>query len=154
MKLRFLINGSEGNAGSIIKKAAEKCGDEAAQKVISKSTRITNVLRNNALQVLSGTRSGRLYKRPGTTERKESNYYRASAPGEPPAVRTGKLRQAWNPYVKVEGSGLNATLTAGIESGVPYAEYLEKGTSKMAPRPYVDRIKEKAAPEIERILNE
>ncbi|MDO4426159.1 MAG: hypothetical protein Q4D17_10400 [Planctomycetia bacterium] len=121
---------------------------------MSKSVRIVNVLKNNALQVLRGTRSGRQYKKPGTIRRVASNYYRASAPGEPPAVRTGDLMKEWNPYVSVEGSGLNARILAGIESRMPYAEYLEHGTSRMAPRPYVERIKEKALPEVKRILSD
>ena len=44
--------------------------------------------------------------------------------------------------------------TAYIESQVPYAGYLENGTSKMAARPYVEKIKEKALPEIESIFSE
>ena len=45
-------------------------------------------------------------------------------------------------------------VTSYIESNTPYAGYLENGTGKMAARPYVDRIKEKAQPEIDKILNE
>ncbi len=45
-------------------------------------------------------------------------------------------------------------MTAVLESGEKYAAALEKGTSKMAPRPFVERIKEKAMPEIEKIYRE
>lgn len=154
MNIKFLINGADVTPGSVIRKVADECTEEVSQKLVSKSVRIVNVLRNNALKVLSGTRSGRQYKKPGTIRRVASNYYRASAPGEPPAVRTGMLREKWNPYVSVEGSGLNARILAGIESRMPYAEYLEHGTSRMAPRPYVERIKEKALPEVKRILSD
>jgi hypothetical protein len=35
-----------------------------------------------------------------------------------------------------------------MESGMNYAGYLEKGTRKMAARPFVDKIGEKAKPKI------
>jgi hypothetical protein len=35
-----------------------------------------------------------------------------------------------------------------------YAGYLEHGTSKMAARPYVEKIKEDAMPEVRRIFGE
>mgnify|MGYP006987796032 CR=1 FL=1 len=35
-----------------------------------------------------------------------------------------------------------------------YAGYLENGTKKMTARPFVDKIKEKATPEIEKIYKE
>lgn len=154
MKIRFLVNGKEINPGDAVRKAAQDKIEDIDRQVLSRVVRVTNVLRNSALKVLSGTRSGRTYKRPGTTRKVKSNYYRASAPGEPPAVRTGNLRQNWNPFTAIESSGSGSTVLAGIESGEKYAGYLENGTSRMAPRPYVDRIKEDAKPEIERIFSE
>lgn len=150
MKIRFMVNGSEIDPGKAIRKAAEERIEDIDKQVLSRVVRVTNALRNSALKVLGGTRSGRRYKRPGTM----NSYYQASAPGEPPAVRTGNLRQNWNPYTAVESGGAGSTVLAGLESGEKYAGYLEKGTSKMAPRPYVDRIKEDAKPEIERIFSE
>ena len=43
---------------------------------------------------------------------------------------------------------------AVLESGEKYASMLENGTSKIAPRPFVDKIKEKAEPEIRKIYGE
>lgn len=51
------------------------------------------------------------------------------------------------------GSG-GVQITAVLESEQHYAGYLENGTSKMAPRPYKDKITEKATPEIVAIYNE
>ena len=65
-----------------------------------------------------------------------------SAPGSPPGVRSGNLRRNWNMYSS--GGGGN-----GIYSG-----YLEHGTSKMAARPYVEKIKETAMPEILALFSE
>lgn len=103
-------------------------------------------LRNASLEVLRGKRGGRLYRRAGYKRR-----YRASAPGEPPAVRTGTLRRSWRPlYIGDERQN------PAIESSVPYADYMEDGTpgGKIAPRPYEEKIKEKAMPKIREIYGE
>lgn len=44
-------------------------------------------------------------------------------------IRTGKLRES----IRRAGSGLHAT----VEVGVPYASYVEYGTSRMGARPYL-----------------
>ena len=103
-------------------------------------------LRNASLEVLRGKRGGRLYRRAGYKRR-----YRASAPGEPPALRTGTLRRSWRPlYIGDERQN------PAIESSVPYADYMEDGTpgGKIAPRPFAERIIEKARPKIEAIYDE
>lgn len=124
-----------------------------------------NELRNSALMVLRGQRSGRRYKVPGTYRRqrdksdgkmKRGRYYTASAPGEPPAVRTGTFRNSWQPTAKkVFGSYISriesdATTDNGRHN---LGEVLEDGTSRMAPRPYQDRILEHAEPKIVRIYS-
>lgn len=55
-----------------------------------------------------------------------------------------------------EGStaGGGVQIIAELESQEKYAGYLENGTKKMAARPFVDKIKEKATPEIEKIYKE
>ena len=81
--------------------------------------------------------------------------YTASAPGEPPARRTGNLRLHWNGQVKTgASSGDGVEIIAELESQEPYAALLENGTSKMAARPFVEKIKEEAAPEIQKIYSE
>ncbi len=97
-----------------------------------------NCLRNAALDVLRGQRSGRVYKTPA------GGRYTASAPGEPPAVRTGTLRTSWRP-VRSGPNGINPA----IETNVPYA-WLDEGSphGMIAPRPYSQKIIEKAAPEV------
>lgn len=90
-----------------------------------------NALRNAELTVLSGNPS-------------------PSPPGTPPGRRSGFLRTAWTMYY---GDGGTSGMF-GIISAAPYAGYLEEGTSKMAARPFVDKITDTAMPEIERIFGE
>ena len=97
------------------------------------------VLRNATTEVFRGTRTGRVYRTP------RGGRYTASAPGEPPAIRTGALRESWRPVV----SGNNPA----IESNVRYAGYLEHGTRKMARRPYEEKTVELAMPHIQRIYS-
>ncbi|MCD8195891.1 MAG: HK97 gp10 family phage protein [Lachnospiraceae bacterium] len=119
---------------------------ECETKAQSCAVRASNQLRNAALSVLRGARSGKRYKKPGSSSR-----YTASAPGEPPAVRTGTLRRSWGLIAK--GDSKKGSYTAGIYTDVKYANYLEEGTGKMSARPYRDAIIEKAQPKIESIFN-
>lgn len=90
-------------------------------------------------RVLSGRRSGRRYRIPGTRR-----YYTASAPGEPPAVRTGIFRLSWQ--MAPEG------IIPGIATRYgKLAGWLEEGTRRMKPRPYVDAVKALAWPKVQRI---
>ena len=68
-----------------------------------------------------------------------------SSPGNPPGVRSGDLRRNWT--MESGGEDLIA-----IRSGMVYSGYLEEGTSKMAARPYVDKVKETAEPKIVEIF--
>lgn len=72
----------------------------------------------------SKQKSGRLYRRGRTA------MHQASAPGEAPAVDTGFLTNS----IQVATTG---PLTAEIQIPAEYAAYLEFGTRRMAPRPYV-----------------
>ena len=61
----------------------------------------------------------------------------------------------WNGQVKSEGSsGGGVAIIAELESQESYAGYLDEGTDKMAARPFSEKIKDKALPEIERIYKE
>lgn len=100
-------------------------------------------LRNAEIMVMRGSRSGKLYHRTGFKRR-----YRASAPGEPPAVRTGTLRSSFRPVQY----GANHHNPA-IESNVEYAGYMDEGTpgGMIKPRPFSQKTVELAKPEIEAI---
>jgi len=116
--------------------------------IFSRAVLSLNALRNAELEVLSGKRSGRIYKKPNVKKR-----YQTSAAGEPPASRTGALRLHWSGTVQQTASTSNGVrIIAEIESNSPYAGYLDKGTSKMAPRPFSKRIRDKAEPEVRQIF--
>lgn len=117
-------------------------------------------LRNAELKVLGGRRSGKRYNLPGTGKTKYNkrtnktkvirSKYTASAPGEPPAARFGTFRTSWQPVVKDLPDGVHLRLNTS-QNGRKYPGYLENGTKKMAPRPYVKRIQEMAEPQIRRV---
>lgn len=169
--MKLWADGKSGSAGSAIRATVKEQVADINRQAVSRGVRAVNALRNAELEVLKGQRSGKVYRKPGTygkmskaTKKLLGDYdhklkggqlYRASAPGEPPARRTGNLRMHWNGQVKSENaSGGGVTVVAELESQEPYAAALEHGTPKMAARPYVEKIKEKAMPEIGRIYKE
>lgn len=149
--MKLWVDGNPGSAGAAIRAKVKDQVANVGRQVTSRGVRVVNAIRNAELEVLKGQRSGRVYRKPYT----KKATYTASAPGEPPARRTGNLRMHWNGRVKTKsGTGGGVRVIAELESQEPYAGHLENGTSKMAARPFVDRIKEKAAPEIEKIYKE
>ena len=123
----------------------------------SRAVRGSNELRTAAREVLRGQGGGRRYRVPGT-----GAYYTASAPGAPPAMRTGDFRRHWIPSAGLQGhkggnvfvSAIENSLMVGTKKRYLLGELLEDGTSKMAPRPHHDRIRDQARPGIVRIYNE
>ena len=140
-------------------------------RMVGRGYRAANELRNASQLVLRGRRSGRKYIVPGTGSMKYNKktktskityrYYTASAPGEPPAVRTGAFRASWQRKSYVEGKSDSFTVVTEIESMTRtdnnkylLGEILENGTGNMDPRPYQEKIQKKALPGILRIYNE
>lgn len=120
----------------------------------NRAWRAANALRNAELEVLTkqAGHGGRVYRVPGTTK-----YYKASAPGEVPALRTGTFMKSWRRKAISEGdvhkSVIESTYRVGNGKYV-LGTLLEDGTSKMAPRPHHEKILKKAKPEIMRIYRE
>lgn len=148
-------------------------------QMANRGYRASNELRSAELEVLKGSRSGRVYKMTGTYGKKPSKstkklmpeykhklrngqLYQASAPGEPPAVRSGTFRRSWQPETKICAGGAGFSVTSSIESHLQVGtknkyllgDFLEDGTGKMAPRPYKEKIQEKALDGIVRIYEE
>lgn len=152
---------------------AETTVERIKGQMSSRSVRAANELMNAKNLVLRGQRSGRQYNLPNTgrvryNKRKKTakityRKYRASAPGEAPAVRTGQFRLKWDSKAYGIGGASGSTFEAHsqIESNVRtdggkylLGEILEEGTGKMAPRPYQEPIVEKAKPRIIKIYKE
>ncbi len=116
----------------------------------SRCYRSANALRNAALDVLKGSRGGNKHRVPGTRR-----YYNASKSGEPPAVRTGTFRNSWQPTAICDGVSFISRIETNVNvNGHNLGAILEYGTSKMAPRPHHDKIREKALPKIREIYSE
>ena len=84
------------------------------------------LLRNEVVRTLSSSRS-------------------PSAPGQPPGVVTGTLRNSIFANVRITGKN-RATIEVGTR--VKYAGFLEYGTSRMAPRPFMRNSIAKITPQI------
>lgn len=104
----------------------------------------TNAVRNETIKTLSGDRTGRIYRVPGTQVT-----YTASAPGEPPAVQTGQLRNSIATNVYTEGRSIKGEVGTELMKGL----HLEKGTKNMAPRPFLEPSFDSSLDEVKEILS-
>ena len=122
------------------------------QEAKSRTVRAANVIKKASNKILSnsGGRSGHVYRKPATI----TATYTASAPGEPPALRTGTLRRSWRPLPYAEMVGTDKVFTPGIRTDVVYAPYLQDGTTKMAARPFEDKVKQEAWPDVVQIYSQ
>lgn len=82
-----------------------------------------------------------------------------SRPGSPPGMRTGAFRASFKPKSQVSvtrsDTGITISISVSAESGkAKLGTMLERGTSKMAARPYMRRITQKAGPSVQHIINE
>ena len=106
----------------------------------SRAVRGSRALKNAELNVLRGQRGGWVHRKAYT----KRATYTASAPGEPPAARTGTLYRSFRPVGNTQGTG-PLSVKISIESNLH--------TRKMAARPYVEKIKQEAEPEITAIFS-
>lgn len=150
------------NASQVIAKQIASTLKGVEKEVATRAYRASNELRNASVIVLRGTRTGRIYKMPTTNatdkERTINATYRASAPGESPAVRTGGFRNSWGTHIHVEKVGVHFKAVSGIESKQKVGRYLlgdilEEGTANMLPRPYKEKVIERALPKVKEIYS-
>lgn len=153
------------NIDSLLEREVEQFTDSIRHQMERRAYQAANEMRNASQMVLRGQRSGRRYKVPGTYRKqrdkvdgkiKRGRYYTASAPGEPPAVRTGVFRMSWQPTSHVVfGSYISRISSDVMTDNGKYnlGEILENGTPKMDPRPFEEPIMEKAKNKILRIYN-
>ncbi len=98
------------------KRGIQNAHYKIGQDVVDENRRLLN----------TGPKTGRLYRLSG------GQRHQASAPGQAPATRTGRLARSTD--YKVHGW---RTMTVGQEA--PYAAFLERGTRRIAPRPNLIR---------------
>jgi len=99
-----------------------------------------DLVKTSKAMIMEKPKHGRLYrlKKHGLTV-----LHRASAPGEAPANFTGALKNSVDFTVSgaekmIFGSRLYFPDRKGTPAGVKYGGYLEHGTKKIAPRPYLE----------------
>lgn len=111
--------------------------DSIKSQMVGRGVSASNELRNSVLHILAGQRSGRVYKVPATKQK-----YTASAPGEAPANRTGTLRNSYRAYSLALDLGNEYEIHSTTDSqyktpeGYLLGDMLEKGTKRIAPRPF------------------
>ena len=130
--------------------------------------RVLLMFEREVKQTLTGTRSGRTYRVPLTKGGTGARLHVASAPGEPPAVLFGNLRNSightgpkWSGWT-VEGEfgpGLGQGEKAGRDAANAYARRMEYGGSDsrgvhIHPRPYMEPTVQRQTPEADRIFRE
>lgn len=106
--------------------AIDKMSDRAAEGGLRSALgEAETILKRN---ILAQNGTGRVYRRGGRV-------HQASAPGRPPALDTGNLRANTNadPNLKHEGQDV----VGSVVSNTDYAEALERGTERMAARPFM-----------------
>ncbi len=124
--------------------------EKIKRQMASRCHRGANALRNAAVEVLGQQGSGRQYHVPGT-----STLYTASAPGQPPAACSGTFRRSWQPTMQISGNSFISRIESNVNvNGYNLGELLENGTSRMAPRPHHEKIKQQALPKIVSIYSE
>lgn len=118
---------------------------EEVQRAVAASLEAGAVLVANDAKrsIAQGPKTGRVYEYRYKTNRatggifpveKRSVPHQASAPGQPPATDEGRLvGSIVSDAIDTKGEGLVAIVEAQTE----YAKFLEYGTKRMAPRPFM-----------------
>lgn len=110
----------------------EKATDQAIEAVGNViQAFVIRIDREIKVSIDRGPKSGRMYGK-----------HQASAPGQSPATDTGGLVKSinWRTF--------NRGLSAEVGSNIFYAPFLEDGTSKMVPRPWLRPAYEKYADDV------
>ncbi len=101
--------------------------DEVRREVLLTMQAGMQIIANDAKRAVANPpKSGRIYSRRGIT-------HQASAPGEAPATDTGALIASIRAGATLDGEKIEGV----IEARMPYAVWLEYGTRKMQPRPFL-----------------
>jgi len=121
---------------------------EAIQKIQAESLermeKAVITVKNATVTKLSGQRKGRIYKVPGS-----NRTYQASAAGEPPATRLGELKDSVKWTIETQGKEITGTVGTDKE----YGAVLEFGSSKILPRPWLQKSFDESKDKVIEIFN-
>ena len=124
-----------------LRRALREFGINADREIAQIVNGTAQNIRTHAIKSIQrGTKSGIVYEK---TSPKRT--HKASAPGEAPATDTGLLANS----IQADIEGRQATVFTDLE----YAAWLEFGTQKIEPRPFMFPAMEKERPAWERRLN-
>ncbi len=123
----------------------QKVSAEIDKAAVKQMTAACNEARNQVLQNLSGSRTGRRYRVPGT-----SRYYTASSPGQYPAVQIGDLKGSIRYVVVGKGTEVDGYLGTDKFHGL----ILEKKAPSKGGREWLRPSLVKAQPKINSILSQ
>ncbi|MDX2334609.1 hypothetical protein [Brevundimonas vesicularis] len=107
-------------------RALDKMTDRAAENGLRSALGEGETILKRNILAQEGT--GRIYTRGGRK-------HQASAPGQSPALDTGNLRANTNADLDLREEGTD--LVGEIVSNTEYSEALERGTERMAARPFL-----------------
>jgi HK97 gp10 family phage protein len=105
----------------------KRTADEVAKAVRRSALSVENVAVDG---IISPPKTGRIY----ASKHRKGAKHQASAPGEFPAADSGRLHQSITHAMTDNGPDV---YRAEVGANAPYSVFLELGTSKMAPRPYM-----------------
>ena len=103
-------------------RAAKRAVDKGAEKNLKRGLAAWH---RSLMRTMAGGRTGREYQVPNT-----GRTYTASAPGEPPANRTGDTRGSYKWVI-------DGPFRGRLGSPYKHALWLERGTRYMQPRPHL-----------------
>lgn len=109
--------------GVTLNRIAQSTQAEVQRELLRGAQRIQNTA---VAGIINPPKTGRVYVRRGKR-------HQASAPGEFPAADTGRLHQSIISAVHVSPHSMQIQVSPNVK----YADFLEYGTSRMAPRPFM-----------------
>jgi len=122
--------------------ALNQFADTLNRQMKNRMTRACQKVQGKAVDLIRNPSSGgRTYKRGGVT-------HMASPPGAPPNADTGQLMKSI--AYQVSGDGTEGV----IGTPLTYGLLLEMGTSRMAPRPWLQPALDQSRDEVKKILGE
>lgn len=137
------------DAGIEIERIINSMRSDIYRQASSRGFRASVEIRNRALDVLKGQRSGRRYRVPST-----GVFYTASAPGEAPAVRTGIFRMSFQRRSYAVNSNGNLMIHSMAESKLKVGKHLLGDILERKNRPFKEKTKQLALPRVLQIFNE